>query len=115
MDFTQEFENRTSEARDHLANERTFLAWIRTALGIIGLGVIVGRFMETAGPVAETVGLGLIILGATMVGYAVVRFHRVGALLAEGRYQTSALGPLLIGLVAAVACIGSVILVLLAA
>ena len=64
---------------------------------------------------AVLLGLGLIILGATMVGYAVVRFHRVGALLAEGRYQTSALGPLLIGLVAAVACIGSVILVLLAA
>lgn len=28
---------------DHLANERTFLAWIRTALGLIGLGFVLGR------------------------------------------------------------------------
>lgn len=29
--------------RDHLANERTFLAWIRTALGLIGLGFVLAR------------------------------------------------------------------------
>src|SRR5690349_11464639 len=28
---------------DHLANERTFLAWIRTALGLIGLGFVLAR------------------------------------------------------------------------
>ena len=28
---------------DHLANERTFLAWVRTALGLIGLGFVLGR------------------------------------------------------------------------
>jgi putative membrane protein len=32
--------NRT---RDHLANERTFLAWIRTALALIGLGFVLAR------------------------------------------------------------------------
>lgn len=115
MSLTQELDNRGSEARDHLANERTFLSWIRTALGIIGLGVIVGRFLETTGPTAEVVGLGLVALGAVMVAYAVVRFRRVGTLLSQGRYQTSALGPLLISLVTAVACVGSVILILLAA
>jgi putative membrane protein len=29
--------------RDHLANERTFLAWVRTALGLIGLGFVLAR------------------------------------------------------------------------
>ena len=29
--------------RDHLANERTFLAWIRTALGLLGLGFVLAR------------------------------------------------------------------------
>jgi len=29
---------------DHLANERTFLAWIRTCLGIIALGFVVEKF-----------------------------------------------------------------------
>jgi len=29
---------------DHLANERTFLAWIRTSIGIMALGFVVERF-----------------------------------------------------------------------
>ncbi len=29
--------------RDHLANERTFLAWVRTALGLIGMGFVLAR------------------------------------------------------------------------
>lgn len=29
--------------REHLANERTFLAWVRTALGLIGLGFVLAR------------------------------------------------------------------------
>jgi putative membrane protein len=29
--------------RDHLANERTYLAWVRTALGLIGLGFVLAR------------------------------------------------------------------------
>jgi putative membrane protein len=28
---------------DHLANERTYLAWIRTALGLIGFGFVLAR------------------------------------------------------------------------
>jgi putative membrane protein len=41
-------ENRDSTARDHLANERTFLAWVRTALGLIGLGVLLERLVAGA-------------------------------------------------------------------
>ena len=33
-----------SRARDHLANERTFLAWIRTGVATIVFGFAVGRF-----------------------------------------------------------------------
>lgn len=29
---------------DHLANERTFLAWLRTGIGIIALGFVVVKF-----------------------------------------------------------------------
>ena len=32
-------ENKGSVARDHMANERTFLAWLRTSLGFITLGI----------------------------------------------------------------------------
>ena len=30
--------------RDHAANERTFLAWVRTSVSIIALGFLVERF-----------------------------------------------------------------------
>jgi uncharacterized membrane protein YidH (DUF202 family) len=33
-----------SRARDHMANERTFLAWIRTSIGIMAFGFVVEKF-----------------------------------------------------------------------
>ncbi len=33
-----------NRARDHLANERTFLAWFRTGIAIIVFGFAIGRF-----------------------------------------------------------------------
>jgi putative membrane protein len=33
----------SDKTRDHLANERTFLAWVRTSLGLIGLGFVLAR------------------------------------------------------------------------
>lgn len=43
------------EIRDRLANERTLLAWIRTALAFIALGLGLAKlalFLEAAGPIA---------------------------------------------------------------
>ena len=33
-----------NRARDHLANERTFLAWVRTGVSIVVFGFAIGRF-----------------------------------------------------------------------
>src|SRR5271166_4331577 len=33
-----------NRARDHLANERTFLAWLRTGIATIVFGFAIGRF-----------------------------------------------------------------------
>lgn len=38
------YQNTGSTARDHLASERTFLAWLRTGLGFIALGIAIERF-----------------------------------------------------------------------
>ena len=35
-----------SRARTHLANERTFLAWLRTAVALIGLGLAAAQFLQ---------------------------------------------------------------------
>jgi uncharacterized membrane protein YidH (DUF202 family) len=38
--------NTGSTARDHLASERTFLAWLRTGLSVLALGIAVERFSQ---------------------------------------------------------------------
>ena len=37
-------EPRDSKVQQHLANERTFLSWLRTSIALIGLGFIIARF-----------------------------------------------------------------------
>lgn len=40
------YHNTGSVARDHLASERTFLAWMRTGLGFVALGIAIERFSQ---------------------------------------------------------------------
>jgi putative membrane protein len=77
---------------DHAANERTFLAWVRTAIAVIAFGFLVERFdlalavMLSAGQkhsasIPQTgfghfAGLTLIVLGMVMIGVATFRFLR---------------------------------------
>jgi putative membrane protein len=46
----------SDRARDHLANERTFLAWLRTGLAVIVFGFAVGRFAVAIQQLAEVSG-----------------------------------------------------------
>jgi putative membrane protein len=75
---------------DHAANERTFLAWVRTAIAVMAFGFLVEKFdlfLELASPslVGRTLslpgqkfgniaGLALIVLGTAMVAIAAIRF-----------------------------------------
>ena len=74
---------------DHAANERTFLAWVRTAVAVMAFGFLVEKFdlvLElSASPAAKRrfemeghligniAGLFLIVLGGTMLGLAIAR------------------------------------------
>lgn len=54
--------NTGSVARDHLASERTFLAWLRTGLGFVALGIGVERFSQldiptTSAPISNGVSV----------------------------------------------------------
>lgn len=44
MEGERQPDSRPQHVNEHLANERTFLAWVRTAVAIIGLGFVVSRF-----------------------------------------------------------------------
>src|ERR1700694_2532080 len=75
---------------DHSANERTFLAWVRTAIAVMAFGFLVEKFdlfLELAAPslagrtlsmpgqkFANVAGLSLIVLGTVMVALAAARF-----------------------------------------
>ncbi|KAJ7739035.1 hypothetical protein DFH07DRAFT_79452 [Mycena maculata] len=43
---TPTYQNTGSVARDHLALERTFLAWLRTGLGFVALGIAMERLAQ---------------------------------------------------------------------
>jgi putative membrane protein len=65
----------TSRIRDHLANERTYLAWMRTAIALMGFGVVIVRLRAVQSPLSTTPGngwkLGLVF---SMVGLLTVLF-----------------------------------------
>ena len=46
--FSSVVPNSGSTARDHLANERTFLAWARTGLTFVGLGVAIDSLLRVS-------------------------------------------------------------------
>jgi putative membrane protein len=77
---------------DHAANERTFLAWVRTAIAVMAFGFVIERFdlflkvlapQTTQGQVsphgqifANVAGLAFIAIGVAMIAIAGWRFVR---------------------------------------
>ena len=86
-----------NRAQEHLANERTFLAWIRTTIALISLGFVLAR----AGPILASgakaqamsarlspFGIGLAIFGALMTGLAAWRYDVVNREIEAGMVKT---------------------------
>jgi len=89
-----------NRARDHLANERTFLAWVRTGAAIVVFGFAIGRFsiairQLTAfqGHPARTTGLSVwmgavaIVAGLALVIAGLMRYRRTRAQLDAGEFE----------------------------
>ena len=95
---------------DHAANERTFLAWVRTGIAVIAFGFVIEKFnlflltIATAGFGGEThrsqlaalsgrigryEGLVLILGGMGLVILATVRFVRIMRLLDDSQVHTA--------------------------
>ena len=103
--------------RVHMANERTFLAWIRTSIGIMAFGFVVEKFalfikqmslilgnanIENALPPSHgysaIVGIFLVGLGTLMGLLAFVRYRKVERQIDEDTYQPSSMLDLLLTL-----------------
>lgn len=95
---------------DHAANERTFLAWMRTGVAIIAFGFLIDRFDLFVMTMADAVGIkpehhaqldkmsgafGLstgvwfIIVGVAFIVAATVRFIRTRSLLLDEQIHTT--------------------------
>src|SRR3954454_5710691 len=76
----------STRARDHLANERTYLAWLRTALTVMALGIAVASFgHQVRGSSAVAGGL-LVAVGAVGVVLGTMRYRAVIRELESGSY-----------------------------
>ena len=89
---------------DFLANERTFLAWIRTSIALIGVGFVIVKFavfirqvsfmMGNAVTTPQNrysayIGLLMVIFGAVMATLAYVRYRHIEKQLYQNKYFPS--------------------------
>lgn len=75
----------SAEVREHLANERTLLSWVRTGVGLISVGFVVERagaiVAGTPGGNASAIaserfGIALAILGCVTLVVGTIQFFR---------------------------------------
>jgi len=93
-------------ASDHLANERTFLAWVRTSIGIMAFGFVVEKFslfvkqisliLGKENVIHQTgysgiLGIVLVAVGTVTSVLSYIRYKHSEKQLNEGEYKHSSL------------------------
>jgi len=90
----------TKRATEYLANERTFLAWVRTSVAVLSLGFVLARFsvwlrelsvqrhpetqVHRAG-ISLPLGVAMMILGGWLSVLAAWRYHVVNRNIERGK------------------------------
>jgi len=75
--------NSGSTARDHLANERTYLAWIRTSLSLIGASIGILKWENSLRVEGYLIGT----LGVVSFVSSTWRYFHIQHLLLEGEFE----------------------------
>jgi inner membrane protein YidH len=88
-------------ARDHLANERTLLAWVRSGIAIMALGFVVARFglqirelglqapRRTDTWLSTGFGVSIVACGGALVALAALRHGASSRAIDRGDYRPS--------------------------
>ena len=113
---------------DHAANERTFLAWLRTGMAVVAFGFVIEKFnlfvltlagatsLDAAsrahfdklpGPFGFGAGHAFIVVGILVILIATIRFVRTGRLLDDqAMHSPGILADLAFGVLLALLLIG---------
>ncbi len=99
-----ENDNSPFKPADHLANERTYLAWVRTGIGIMAFGFVVVKFslfVKQIGLVLGTkvnapshrysaiIGIVLVAMGVLAILFSFWQYRKTDQQLRSGTYQPS--------------------------
>ncbi len=103
------------KAGDHLANERTFLAWVRTSISVIVFGFVVAKFGITLrqflklqgqskpeSGLSLAMGIAFIAMGVFMALAAMLRYRVTLRRLEAGQFEPARGIVVFLGIVAAV-------------
>jgi putative membrane protein len=88
----------TSSVSDHQANERTYLAWLRTAISLMGFGFVIakfGLFLRIMAPTrafprafsSGMIGVGLVVVGGLIACVSAFRYRAIQRAIDRGTYE----------------------------
>jgi putative membrane protein len=106
------------DPRFTFANERTFLAWIRTSLALIAGGIGLEAFVPSLGVpgLRQVLACGLVVLGVLLSATSFARWQRAERAIRTGRpLPMPALAPALAFGVAAVGLVAVIMLLVVRA
>uniref|UniRef100_A0A1D1XEN3 Uncharacterized protein Mb2295 n=1 Tax=Anthurium amnicola TaxID=1678845 RepID=A0A1D1XEN3_9ARAE len=117
-------ENKASVARDHLANERTFLAWLRTSLSFISIGIAITQLFRLARAPGndqrvneydkggKIIGIVFIVLGIVFLTFGITRYFHSQYLMTKGHFPASR-GSVVIGTILTVLVLATFFIVII--
>jgi putative membrane protein len=116
--------NRDTKLREHLANERTYLAWVRTSIALVGLGFVIVKFalfldeisflfakeeLPGAEGFSAVIGIIIVVFGVLLSPVSFYQYKKVEKQINSTSYKSS---PLLTGGLTFAIAAGGILLIL---